>query len=88
MKYRYPFGEYVRPLVQQDQTPKEAFVLGVYASAVHARWTREGRPYARLWRWPASQGYSGMAIRTSPGDSQRNTCLRRPWQAGASGQAS
>ena len=42
MKYRYPFGEYVRPLVQEDQSPKEVFVLGVYASAVHARWVKDG----------------------------------------------
>ena len=40
MKYLYPFGEYVRPLVQEDRSPKRAFVLGVYASAVHARWKR------------------------------------------------
>ena len=38
MKYYYPFGEIVHPLVQQDRTPKKVFVLGVYASAVHARW--------------------------------------------------
>ena len=31
-----PMG--LRVLVQQDRTPKEVFVLGVYASAVHARW--------------------------------------------------
>ena len=40
MKYQYPFGEYVRPLVQEDRSPKRVFVLGVYASAVHARWKR------------------------------------------------
>ena len=40
MKYQYPFGEYVRPLVQEDRAPKKAFVLGVYASAVHARWKK------------------------------------------------
>lgn len=39
MSYYYPFGETVYPLVQQDRTPKKVFVLGVYASAVHARWT-------------------------------------------------
>lgn len=38
--YYYPFGEVVRPLVQQDRSPKRVFVLGVYASAVHARWRR------------------------------------------------
>lgn len=43
MEYRFPFGEVVRPLVQEDQSPKEAFVLGVYASAVHARWKRDGK---------------------------------------------
>jgi hypothetical protein len=41
MKYQYPFGEYVRPLVQEDRSPKKAFVLGVYASAVHARWKKD-----------------------------------------------
>ena len=40
MNYQYPFGEYVRPLVQEDRTPKKVFVLGVYASAVHARWKK------------------------------------------------
>ena len=38
MKYHFPFGETVKPLVQEDRTPKKVFVLGVYASAVHARW--------------------------------------------------
>lgn len=34
----YPFGSKLRPVVQQDRTPKRIFVLGVYASAVHAKW--------------------------------------------------
>lgn len=38
MKYFFPFGSRVEKLVQVDQTPKEVFVLGVYASAVHAKW--------------------------------------------------
>lgn len=42
MIYQFPFGETVRPLVQEDRTPKKVFVLGVYASAVHAIWTRNG----------------------------------------------
>lgn len=41
MKYLYPFGEYVRPLVQEDRSLKKVFVLGVYASAVHARWKKD-----------------------------------------------
>lgn len=40
MEYLFPFGEKLHPLIQQDQTPKKVFVLGVYASAVHARWKR------------------------------------------------
>ena len=42
MKYQYPFGEYVQPLVQEDRSPKKVFVLGVYASAVHAKWKKGG----------------------------------------------
>jgi hypothetical protein len=34
----FPFGEPVRKLTQTDRTQKDVFVLGVYASAVHARW--------------------------------------------------
>lgn len=34
----YPFGQPLHPVVQQDRAPKRTFVLGVYASAVHARW--------------------------------------------------
>ena len=36
--YSYPFGEKLTPVTQTDRTPKNVFVLGVYASAVHARW--------------------------------------------------
>lgn len=43
MDYQFPFGQEVRRLVQEDQTPKKVFVLGVYASAVHARWMHDGR---------------------------------------------
>jgi hypothetical protein len=34
----FPFGQPVHEVVQKDRTPKQAFVLGVYASAIHARW--------------------------------------------------
>ena len=34
----FPFGQPVHPVIQHDRTPKKVFVLGVYASAVHARW--------------------------------------------------
>lgn len=36
--YIFPFGEPVSTVEQVDKTPKKVFVLGVYASAVHARW--------------------------------------------------
>src|ERR1035437_9397079 len=38
LQYNFPFGQPVRDLIQQDRSPKPFFVLGVYASAVHARW--------------------------------------------------
>lgn len=34
----FPFGEPLRTVRQTNRTPKAVFVLGVYASAVHARW--------------------------------------------------
>lgn len=34
----YPFGEPVIKVEQRDRTPKKVFILGVYASAVHAKW--------------------------------------------------
>jgi hypothetical protein len=34
----FPFGEPNRKVVQKDRTPKKAFVLGIYASAVHCIW--------------------------------------------------
>ena len=37
-KYFFPFGQELKEVEQKDRAPKEAFVLGVYASAVHARW--------------------------------------------------
>lgn len=43
MTYMYPFGQMLHPLVQEDTSPKKVFVLGVYASAVHARWKRNGQ---------------------------------------------
>ena len=42
MAYLFPFGQELHPLVQQDRSPKKVFVLGVYASAVHARWKKDG----------------------------------------------
>ena len=43
MAYLFPFGQELHPLVQEDKSPKKVFVLGVYASAVHARWKIDGQ---------------------------------------------
>jgi hypothetical protein len=41
---QFPFGQPLRLVKQQDRTPKKVFVLGVYASAVHAKWfSQEGK---------------------------------------------
>jgi hypothetical protein len=37
----FPFGQPVRKVCQTDRTKKIVFVLGVYASAVYARWIDE-----------------------------------------------
>ena len=37
----FPFGMPITPVRQVDTGPKRVFVLGVYASAVHARWVAE-----------------------------------------------
>ena len=37
----FPFGQPILPVVQKDCSKKRVFVLGVYASAVHARWAGE-----------------------------------------------
>jgi hypothetical protein len=34
----FPFGQLVQEILQADRSQKRVFVLGVYASAVHARW--------------------------------------------------
>ncbi|HEV2480971.1 MAG TPA: hypothetical protein VGS79_14945 [Puia sp.] len=40
----FPFGQILKKVEQADKSPKKAFVLGVYASAVHARWIdKDGR---------------------------------------------
>ena len=37
-KYYFPFGQELKKVEQEERSTKKAFVLGVYASAVHARW--------------------------------------------------
>jgi len=37
-QFHFPFGEELKKVVQKDTSPKKVFVLGVYASAIHAKW--------------------------------------------------
>ena len=36
--YYFPFGMPLKKVEQKDNSPKQVFVLGVFASAVHAKW--------------------------------------------------
>jgi hypothetical protein len=36
--YYFPFGQQLKKVQQTNRSTKKAFVLGVYASAVHAKW--------------------------------------------------
>ena len=38
MNYCFPFGQELKTVKQEDIKPKKIFVLGKYASAVHAKW--------------------------------------------------
>lgn len=38
---QFPFGGKLKNVIQTDRGPKKVFILGVYASAVHARWVGE-----------------------------------------------
>jgi uracil-DNA glycosylase len=38
MKLTFPFGSDLKKVEQSDTSPKKVFVLGVYSSAVHAKW--------------------------------------------------
>lgn len=38
VKKYFPFGSELKKVEQKDRSPKDYFILGVYASAVHARW--------------------------------------------------
>ncbi len=55
-QYNFPFGQPLTKVQQKDTSKKKAFVLGVYASAVHARWIdKEGK-----------QKVSALAVASEP----------------------
>ena len=53
----FPFGQPVQEVAQTDRTPKRVFVLGVYASAVHARWINSSEKTAVSALAVASEPY-------------------------------
>lgn len=55
MDYRFPFGMPVERVEQVDLSPKRVFVLGVYSSAVHAR-----------WMLPEGRGVRALAVASEP----------------------
>lgn len=55
-RYFFPFGQELRKVEQTDRSPKQAFVLGVYASAVHARWIDKN----------GNQVVSALAVESEP----------------------
>lgn len=55
-QFYFPFGQPLKKVEQKDKNPKEAFVLGVYASAVHARWTDKN----------GKQKISALAVASEP----------------------
>ncbi len=56
-KYFYfPFGQKLKKVEQKDRSPKKVFVLGVYASAVHARWVDKN----------GKQKVSALAVASEP----------------------
>ena len=52
----FPFGQPIHSVSQKDRSEKDVFVLGVYASAVHARWD----PPARM------RGIRAVAVASEP----------------------
>lgn len=54
--YQFPFGQILTKVEQRDKTPKKAFVLGVYASAVHAKWVDKN----------GKQKVSALAVASEP----------------------
>jgi uracil-DNA glycosylase len=53
----FPFGQPIHRVVQEDRSKKRVFVLGVYASAVHARWVGpDGAPHVKA-----------LAVHSEPG---------------------
>ncbi|MEG2179722.1 MAG: hypothetical protein RRZ66_04110 [Bacteroidales bacterium] len=55
-QFLFPFGEKLQKVKQEERSPKKVFILGVYASAVHARWIDQ---YGR-------QKVAALAVQSEP----------------------
>ncbi|MCO5256314.1 MAG: hypothetical protein M9926_06085 [Lentimicrobium sp.] len=64
MKETYPsFGKELKKVIQKDRTAKKVFILGVYASAVHARWVGpDGKTIVKALAVASEPEYSGRGI--------------------------
>ena len=65
MPYIFPFGAQLHPLVQVDRTPKKVFVLGVYASAVHANAlvvVASENEVIKLYTFASNPSYTGSVV--------------------------
>ena len=76
---RFPFGKPITAVRQTDRTRKRVFVLGVYASAVHARWLGSDRKPL----------VNALAVASEPcifwtggGAAEIISSIKVPWEAG------
>jgi hypothetical protein len=74
----FPFGQPLHRLTQSDRTPKPVFVLGVYASAVHARWLDKD---VYTFYQPLEDNYTTITVspftfRTAPRDEFYEFCFK------------
>jgi hypothetical protein len=75
----YPFGSSLKPLAQVDRSPKRLFVLGVYASAVHAQWIGpDGRLLVRALAVASEPVISSGMVLVPTTSLEPSPCLRRP----------
>ena len=84
MEYFYPFGETVRRLVQQDRTPKQVFVLGVYAIRQFLNRIAQVN-YTSLQEYVNLYGYGNPSKALINGDSINVLPIAHPRQIGALG---
>lgn len=63
-KVLFPIWTRIKKVEQRDKSPKKAFVLGVYASAIHARWAVETATRFINWFYKELDIISPILIKT------------------------